>query len=352
MNKATPEPRCCEICGDPIKRNNSYGICSNPAKHECWNARAQKRREAKPRPEQKYCEVCGEPIRSDNELGICQRPDSPECKAARFRKWREEGPTGRFSFCEVCGRRLRRDNATGVCGTGGSVACAQERDRRRKAGTAPARGTWTPPPYIEAEAVFGRLTVLHDVQGSHDPVLCRCECGNEKRVTRAVYLTSRDTRSCGCIRRELITKHGLSKHPLYATWNGIVQRCTNPNDEHFPIYGGDGVRICERWLDVRTFVEDIEREIGPRPEGVGETGWPLYTIDRIEVEGNYEPGNVRWATSSEQMRNRRKAPEIARQRKALAAEVETLKAALQAVTEQLKAPRKRVVSESSPDMLF
>ena len=355
MEQGTSEPRSCEVCGDPIKRNNKYGICSDPAKHECWNARAQKRREAKPQPEQKFCEVCGRPIRSDNAMGICQRSDSPACKAARWRKLQEDGPMGKDRFCEVCGRRLRRDNAAGVCGTGGSLACAQERDRRRRAGAVPARGTWTPPPYIEAGAVFGRLTVLHDVQGSHDPVQCSCECGNPdgKLVTRAVYLTSRDTRSCGCIRRELMTKHGLSKHPLYATWNNIVQRCTNPNDGRYPLYGGDGVRVHERWLDVRVFIEDIEREIGPRPEGVGEGGWPLYTIDRWpDNEGNYEPGNVRWGTSSEQLRNRRSAPELARKNNALAAQVEMLAAALEAATEQSKPPRRHREPRPDSDTLF
>lgn len=349
MDKATSEPRCCEVCGGPIKRNNRYGICDT-GKSECRKARLRKQREANPRPEPKSCEVCARPIRSDNEMGICQRSDSPACKAARWRKLQQEGPMGRFRYCEVCGCLLRRDNAAGVCSGRGSAACAQERDRRRRAGTAPARGTWTPPPYIAAGAVFTRLTVLKDVRRSQDPAFCHCECGTEKQIPRAVYLTIEATRSCGCLRRERSTTHGFSKHPLYVTWNGIMQRTANPNDIGYPNYGGRGIKISERWQDPWLFAEDIGREIGPRPEGVGEGGLPLYSLDRINVDGDYEEGNVRWATQSVQLINRRKVPVLTEQRDALAAQVEMLTAALQAVTEQI--PPKRKEPAPDPDTLF
>jgi hypothetical protein len=188
---------------------------------------------------------------------------------------------------------------------------------------------------MEAGSIFGRLTVLHDVRRSQDPVLCRCECGNgkvtEKEIKRAVDLAMGTTRSCGCLRRDLLTTHGLKDHPLYATWNGIMGRTRNPHDAGYSNYGGRGIKISERWLDLRLFVEDIESEIGPRPEGVGKAGWPLYTLDRIDVEGHYESGNVKWSTASEQLTNRRRVSVLAEQRDALAAELQALRAQLEAL---------------------
>jgi hypothetical protein len=332
MNESTPEPRRCEVCGDPIRRNNKYGICADQGKPACRKAREQIREDL-PERDPKYCEICGRTIRSDNETGICQRPDSPECRRARQARNRKE-PLGKARYCEICGRRLRRDNSMGVCNGRGSDACARERNRRRgwRRGTSAVPEDWTPPPYIEAGSTFGRLTVQHDVQGAHDPVRCHCECGTEKQVNRAVDLTIGSTRSCGCLRRELHLTHGLHKHPLYATWNGIVQRTTNPNDYRYLNYGGRGIRLSERWLDVRAFIEDIEREIGPRPEGVSDAGWPLYTLDRINVEGDYESGNVKWSSWTEQAVNRRKIPVLTEQRDALAAQVEMLTAQIQALT--------------------
>jgi hypothetical protein len=355
MDNATPEPRCCEVCGGRIDRDNRLGICGRTP--ECRTARNLKKRRSLPRPEQKSCEVCGGPIRSDNELGICQRPDRPKCRNARARKQREQGTLGKARYCEVCGCQLRRDNAMGVCSGRGSDACAQERDRRRRSGGGtPARPEgWTRPPYMKAGAVFARLTVLEDALRSQDSVLVRCECnGAEKRIGRAVDLTMGTTRSCGCLRRDLLTSHGLSKHPLYRTWSGIVSRTTNPNDDAYPNYGGRGIRMSERWLnDLQAFIEDIESEIGPRPEGVTAGGSPQYTIDRINVEGNYESGNIQWGTWAEQGMNKRKVPVLTRQRDALAAQVQALTAQLQAIAEQPPAPaRKRGTSVAASDTLF
>ncbi len=85
--------------------------------------------------------------------------------------------------------------------------------------------------------------------------------------------------------------------PLRATWSGIVQRCTNPNSSAYQHYGGRGIGVCERWLVFENFQADILGELGPRPEG--------RSIDRIDNDGNYEPGNVRWGTHEQQARNRR-----------------------------------------------
>jgi hypothetical protein len=94
-------------------------------------------------------------------------------------------------------------------------------------------------------------------------------------------------------------RHGMSKHPLYRTWRDMINRCENLADPAYRNYGGRGIAVCEAWHDVRVFVADIERQLGPRPDGM--------TLDRIDNEaGNYEPGKVRWATAQQQASNRRK----------------------------------------------
>jgi hypothetical protein len=86
----------------------------------------------------------------------------------------------------------------------------------------------------------------------------------------------------------------------------MISRCTNPETRGYHNYGGRGIKVCDRWLDLRAFIEDVEREIGPRPRGVGESGRVLYSFDRKDNNKNYEPGNVCWSTSAEQVRNQRK----------------------------------------------
>lgn len=89
------------------------------------------------------------------------------------------------------------------------------------------------------------------------------------------------------------TRHGGTKTRLFAIWGKMKRRCSNPNDKSYPFYGGRGIRVCERWNNFALFREDM-----------GEGG-PSLTLDRINPDGNYEPGNVRWATMAEQNRNRR-----------------------------------------------
>lgn len=345
MDDDTSEQPRCEVCGDPIKRNNSYGICSDPSKRACAAARYKKKMGDKP--DARSCEICGRPIRSINTIGVCERSDSSECLRERMRRIRERGlaPVGK---CEICGRRLRRDNATGLCNGRGHSACQAERDRRRRQGPAKPGG-WTAVPYIALGAIFGRLTVLEDVPRSDGPARVHCECGTDKTIRRATDLTMGKVRSCGCLRREMHTRHGLAGHPLYRTWSGIVDRCTNPDAPQYPNYGGRGITVCERWLGVRNFIEDIEREIGPRPEGKFDNGWPVYSLDRIDNDRGYEIGNVRWSTQKEQIANQRTVTGVTN---VLTAEIEALTARIQVLTAQIEAPRKHKTAVVRQEALF
>ncbi len=127
-----------------------------------------------------------------------------------------------------------------------------------------------------------------------------CDCGKEGIVAETI-LTHGKSLSCGCLRQEkllvAVTSHGLSDHPLYAKWHGMMGRCSASNPQ-FKDYAGRGITVCEQWKDPTVFIAEIESSIGLCPKGM--------SLDRIDNDGNYEPGNVRWATHSEQMLNRRK----------------------------------------------
>lgn len=140
---------------------------------------------------------------------------------------------------------------------------------------------------------------LHDSPKGHRRWLCRCECGGLV-VVWGSNLRRGITRSCGCLRREvtgrLRFKHGLHRTPEHIVWAAMRYRCLNPSSSSWKWYGGRGITICDRWRD--DFVAFLE-DVGPRPS-------PEHSLDRIDVDGNYEPGNVRWATPSEQQRNKRR----------------------------------------------
>ena len=142
---------------------------------------------------------------------------------------------------------------------------------------------------------FGRLTVeaYSGIDKKHQALWqCRCECGNAK-VVRASGLKSGRTKSCGCLIGKANITHGCFGTPEYGIWSGMMSRCTNPKHTYYSRYGGRGIKVCERWNSFVHFLEDM----GLRPS-------PEHTIDRYpNGDGNYEPGNVRWATMAEQNRN-------------------------------------------------
>jgi hypothetical protein len=148
---------------------------------------------------------------------------------------------------------------------------------------------------------FGRLTVL-DASGtdSRRNTLwrCRCSCGNAT-IVRGTRLRSGETKSCGCLMRERVSIHGHCAHyrhsPEYTSYAHMKERCVNPHNNRFYLYGARGIRVCNRWLhSFPNFLADM----GRRPSRT-------YTLDRIDNDGNYEPTNCRWATKSQQRRNQR-----------------------------------------------
>lgn len=196
---------------------------------------------------------------------------------------------------------------------------------------------------------FGRGVVIEEVRKplgvgrkTYRAARMQCDCGTiyETRL-KDLFHATRPIRSCGCLAQETRSRngtyartqkhrdrmgayrrspegraasaagfaaaaeanvaHGLARreaqHPLYSTWKGMMYRCYQPKCPGFENYGGRGIAVCERWHDVRLFVEDIMRLIGPRPEGM--------SLDRIDNDGPYAPGQVRWATDLEQAANSR-----------------------------------------------
>lgn len=151
---------------------------------------------------------------------------------------------------------------------------------------------------------FGRLTVIERTappskskSEHHAYWLCECDCG-EFHVARGSDLKSGQITSCGCYSVERSTKHGLRNDPIYSRWSTIKARCYNPNNPKFPDYGGRGITMCDRWRDnVETFYEDLSK----LPH-YGEQG---YSVNRIDNDGNYEPGNVEWSTDKGQANNKR-----------------------------------------------
>jgi ribosomal protein S16 len=126
---------------------------------------------------------------------------------------------------------------------------------------------------------------------------CLCDCGTEALVAGG-QLRAGLVKSCGCLMREqtrAMTKHGMHRSPEYRTWAAIIQRCHNPKSSAHEFYGGRGISVCGAWR--RSFVA-FYADIGPKPSRA-------HTLERVRNDGDYEPGNVRWATMHEQARNRR-----------------------------------------------
>lgn len=118
---------------------------------------------------------------------------------------------------------------------------------------------------------------------------------------------SGNTNSCGCYREERVIestrKHGMACTKLGHVWSHMNQRCSNPNDKNYKNYGARGIKVCDDWkVDFQAFYDHVSK--------LPHFGQPGYSIDRIDNDGNYEPGNVKWSTALEQNNNRRKTVKL------------------------------------------
>jgi hypothetical protein len=145
---------------------------------------------------------------------------------------------------------------------------------------------------------FGKLTVVDIayLKNRHIYWNCLCECGNTK-IVNGIGLKRGTTKSCGCYNRECLSNrkiHGLSKRRIHNIWCGMKARCYNPHVQCFSHYGGRGIQVCDQWLhDSKAFI-DWSMSHGYTDE---------LSIDRTDVNGDYEPDNCRWASKGEQARN-------------------------------------------------
>lgn len=167
--------------------------------------------------------------------------------------------------------------------------CLMHYKRQRKNGsTDPTRTA------IREGDVFDRLTALHEcVDVRPKKWICLCSCGNEALVFRS-NLVSGHTTSCGCRLVDVVTRHGHSKSKEYRAWIAMRTRCNLVDTPYFKDYGGRGIQVCERWDSFENFLVDM----GARPS-------PRHSVERKDVNGNYDPWNCCWAIPKTQTRNRR-----------------------------------------------
>jgi len=154
---------------------------------------------------------------------------------------------------------------------------------------------------------IGRLTVIERMPKAHKNAYwkCRCDCGNETTV-RGTLLRYGSVKSCGCLQKEAAARngkstktHGLAGTEIYKKWVRMLMRCSNKKLDRYNVYGGRGIKVCERWLKFKNFYEDMK------------DSWkPGLSLDRIDVNGNYCKENCRWIPLSRQKYNLQKSLKV------------------------------------------
>lgn len=149
---------------------------------------------------------------------------------------------------------------------------------------------------------YGRLTVIavgQKPRSYRKYAICKCSCGHDGKTIRTDSLKDGSVSSCGCLQREVSTKHHQYQSVHYKRWINMIDRCDNINSSYYYNYGGRGISVCPQWYDINQFIKDLP---GGYYDGL--------EMDRINNDGNYEPGNIRWATKKVNNNNRSTCKEI------------------------------------------
>lgn len=187
-----------------------------------------------------------------------------------------------------------------LCECGNTVECATGnltgKTPTKSCGCLKHRPSWNRKNLIGKK--FGRLKVISLCKKKNNTLLvynCICDCGTELRI-KGAFLMSGNTKSCGCLRKDLLTTHGLTGHPLESTRKDMIARCYNPNRESYKWYGARGISVCKEWRDSLSIFYDWSIA----------HGWKKgLTLDRIDNDGNYTPENCQFIPNKKNARKTR-----------------------------------------------